>query len=79
MREGPGVERPVSGVAQVAKSKGKKTTGKGKYRSATTGRYVTSAHAKRNPQTTVKESKASKFAHRFIKEHPETFHDLSKR
>lgn len=67
----------------MAKSKGKRnnksTTGKGKYRSAVTGRYVTSAHAKRNPQTTVKESKASKFAVRFIREHPETFHELSKR
>jgi death on curing protein len=65
----------------VAKSKGNRSnkTGKGKYRSAVTGRYVTSAHARRHPQTTVKESKASKFADRFIREHPETFHELSKR
>ena len=65
----------------MAKSKGKRDnkTGKGKYRSAVTGRYVTSAHAKRHPQTTVKESQASKFADRFIREHPETFHELSKR
>ena len=29
---------------------------KGKYRSAITGRYVTAAHGKRSPRTTVKES-----------------------
>ncbi len=30
--------------------------GKGKYRSARTGRYVTRKHAKRSPRTTLKES-----------------------
>lgn len=29
----------------------------GSYRSAITGRYVTAAHGKRSPRTTVKESK----------------------
>lgn len=48
-------------------------------RSAISGRSVTAAHAKRHPQTTVKETRASKFAGRFIKEHPATFHELSKR
>jgi hypothetical protein len=67
----------------VARSKGKrvnkKTTGKGKYRSAVTGRYVSAKHGKSAPKTTIRESKASKFAERFIREHPETFHELSKR
>ena len=62
----------------MAKSKGRRNGGS-KYRSAISGRYVTAAHAKRHPQTTVKETKASKFADRFIKEHPDTFHELSKR
>ena len=61
----------------MAKSKGRKTGGK--YRSAISGRYVTADYAKRHPKTTVKESRASKFAHRYIKEHPDTFHELSKR
>jgi hypothetical protein len=30
---------------------------KGKYRSAATGRYVKPGYAKRNPRTTVRESK----------------------
>lgn len=34
-----------------------KGSGKGKYRSAITGRYVTKARGKRSPKTTVKESK----------------------
>lgn len=50
-----------------------------RYRSAITGRFVTKAHAKRNPKTTVKDSRAAKFAHNYIKEHPDTFHELSKR
>ena len=62
----------------MARSKSRKTGGS-KYRSAISGRYVTAAHARSNPQTTVKETKASKFADRFIREHPETFHELSKR
>ncbi len=57
----------------------KKSTGKGKYRSAITGRYVTASHAKRHPKTTVRESKAGRFAESFIEKHPETFHELSKR
>lgn len=37
---------------------GKKSSGGGgKYRSAISGRYVTEKHGKRNPKTTVKESK----------------------
>lgn len=67
----------------MARSKRKghsnKTTSKGKYRSAISGRYVTAKHAKRHPKTTVKESRASRFAARFIEEHPDTFHELSKR
>ena len=34
-----------------------KGSGKGKYRSAVSGRYVTKKHGKRSPKTTVKESK----------------------
>ena len=74
-----------SEVVQVARSKGsgkkKRTSGgsKGKYRSATSGRYVTAKHAKSSPQTTVKESRAGQFAERFIESHPDTFHELSKR
>lgn len=51
----------------------------GKYRSAVSGRYVTSKHGKSHPKTTVKESKAGKFADRFIERYPDTFHELSKR
>jgi hypothetical protein len=60
-------------------AKKKKSGGKGKYRSAITGRYVTAAHAKRTPKTTVKDTRAARFAHSYIKSHPETFHELSKR
>lgn len=52
---------------------------KGRYRSAITGRYVSAAHARRNPKTTVKESHGAKFAHKYIKEHPDTFRELAKR
>ena len=42
----------------MAKAKGSKGSGgKGKYRSAISGRYVTKKHGKRSPKTTVKESK----------------------
>jgi len=58
--------------------KGKGSVG-GKYRSAVSGRYVTTSHGKSSPKTTVKESRASRFAARYIEEHPETFHELSKR
>ena len=37
----------------ASKSKG---SGKGKYRSAVSGRYVTAKHGKSSPRTTVKES-----------------------
>lgn len=37
-------------------SKKKRSSG-GKYRSAITGKYVSSYYAKRHPKTTVKESK----------------------
>lgn len=56
-----------------------KSGGKGRYRSAITGRYVTAAYARRHPTTTVKESRAAKFAHDYIKDHPDTFRELSKR
>lgn len=38
------------------KSGGSKGSGKGKTRSAITGRYVTAAHGRRSPRTTVRES-----------------------
>jgi hypothetical protein len=41
--------------------------------------FVSAAHAKRHPKTTVKESRAAKFAHKYIKEHPDTFRELSRR
>jgi hypothetical protein len=43
------------GVRAVAKKKG--TSGGGKYRSAITGKYVSSYYAKRHPKTTVREKK----------------------
>lgn len=43
----------------MARSKGSK--GKtGKYRSATSGRYVTTEHGKSSPRTTVKESPSAR-------------------
>lgn len=53
------------GVAQVARSRGSggKKSGKGskgKYRSAITGRFVTAAHGKRHPSTTVTESPSAR-------------------
>lgn len=57
----------------------KRSSSKGKYRSAVTGRYVSAAHARSHPKTTVKESRASKFAHSYIKAHPDTFRELAKR
>lgn len=39
----------------MSKSKGPQS--KGKYRSAISGRYVTAAHGRRSPRTTVRESK----------------------
>jgi ketol-acid reductoisomerase len=53
--------------------------GKGKYRSAITGRYVTAEYARKHPKTTVKDSRAGRFAHKFMKKYPDTFHELSKR
>jgi hypothetical protein len=50
----------------VARSKGsrgeKKPSGEGKskYRSAVSGRYVTTAHARRAPKTTVRESPSAR-------------------
>jgi hypothetical protein len=38
----------------------KKSSGKGKYRSAISGRYVTAAHGKRSPRTTVRESPSAR-------------------
>ena len=43
------------GKGSKGKSSGK--GGKGKTRSAISGRYVTAAHGRRSPKTTVKESK----------------------
>lgn len=57
----------------------KKNSGEGNYRSTTSGRYVTAKHGKSSPKTTVREGRAGKFARRFIEEHPDTFHELSKR
>jgi hypothetical protein len=50
-----------------------------RYRSAITGRYVSASHARRHPKTTVKESRAAKFAHQYIKKNPDTFRELAKR
>ena len=66
-------------VASVAKGNSSKGSSGGKYRSAISGKYVTAKHGKSSPKTTVKESKAGRFAARFIEEHPDTFHELSKR
>jgi hypothetical protein len=43
----------------AAKKRGgsRRSSSPGKYRSAVSGRYVTKKHGKRNPKTTVKESK----------------------
>lgn len=59
--------------------KGKSAGGKVSYRSAISGRYVTAKHGKSSSRTTVKESDASKFAHSYIRDNPDTFHELSKR
>ncbi len=40
--------------------KGSGSSSKGSYRSAISGRYVTSKHGKSSPKTTVKESKSGK-------------------
>ncbi len=63
----------------MAKGKRSKGSSGGKYRSAVSGRYVTAKHGKSSPKTTVRESKAGRFAAQFIEEHPDTFHELSKR
>jgi hypothetical protein len=49
-------------VARSKRSGGKKSSGgsKGKYRSAVSGRYVTAAHARRAPKTTVRESPSAR-------------------
>ena len=65
--------------AKGSSKKGKSAGGKGKYRSAISGRYVTAKHGKSSPRTTVKESDASKFAHSYIRENPDTFRELSER
>ena len=52
---GPGHE---GGEVPMAKAKGSKGSGgKGKYRSAVSGRYVTAQHGRRSPRTTVRESR----------------------
>ncbi len=47
-------------MARSKGSGGKKSSGKGSYRSAISGRYVTAKHGKSNPKTTVKESHSKK-------------------
>ena len=44
----------------MAKSKSSGGSGKGSYRSAISGRFVTAKHGKSSPRTTVKESRSSK-------------------
>ncbi len=44
----------------MAKSKSSGGSGKGSYRSAISGRFVTAKHGKNSPRTTVKESRSSK-------------------
>lgn len=46
-------QRKGGGIMATSKGKGKGTSS----RSAITGRYVTKAHAKRNPRTTVNEKR----------------------
>ena len=45
-----------SGGGKSGGSKGSGSKSGGKYRSATSGRYVTTAHGQRSPRTTVRES-----------------------
>ena len=40
-------------------ARSKSSSGKGKYRSAISGRYVTAKHGKSSPKTTVRESSGS--------------------
>jgi hypothetical protein len=49
-------------VARPKRSGGKKLSGgsEAKYRSAVSGRYVTAAHARRAPKTTVRESPSTR-------------------
>ena len=47
-------------MARSKGSGGKKSSGKGCYRSEISGRYVTAKHGKSNPKTTVKESRSKK-------------------
>ena len=47
------------GKSGRGKSGGSKASG-GKYRSAISGRYVTSAHGQRSPKTTVRESPSAR-------------------
>lgn len=60
-------------------------SGKGKARSAISGRYVTRSAHLVAPRTTIKESRrgatqdAGEFADRFMERYPNTFHELSKR
>jgi hypothetical protein len=44
----------------MAKSKSSSGSGKGSYRSAISGRYVSEKHGKSSPKTTVKEARKSK-------------------
>ncbi len=60
----------------------KKGSDQGKYRSATTGRYV-SKHSKSSPKTTVREkgvsSEAREFSRQFNERYRDTLRDLSER
>lgn len=44
----------------MAKPKNSGGSGKGSYRSAISGKFVTEKHGKSSPRTTVKESRSSK-------------------
>ncbi len=60
--------------------KGKGSVG-GKYRSAISGRYVTTKHGKSHPKTTVREvgPEAKEFSRQFNEKYRETLRDLSER
>ncbi len=65
--------------------KGKRVA-RAKVRSVPSGRYRITGHKRDTERTVVKDSsprepisKAGRFAKRFIEEHPDTFHELSKR
>lgn len=50
------VRQPVATGSERSKAMAKRSGGGGHYRSAISGRFVTSAHGRRSPATTVRES-----------------------